>query len=438
MSLSLRPLVLPPIEALFRILFTYDCLDEHKIPATGPVVIVSNHPSYLDPVLLSLQVSRPIRFMAWNALFGVPVLGPTIRAFGAFPVDTKPGQGRAAYEKAKELLLQGEVVGIFPEGHRSVSGWMEPHLREGAARLALETGAKLVPATIKGAFRAWPYFRSLPEPARITVRYHDPIDVSAWQGRPDEEALAEILAEVRRRVDKTLLPGVKADLKIAMLYRTSPPWPRVHEYVPALGLALFAYWKTRSFATIWPGYAYVGYCLLDLLVIPPRRLSKWIRNAASIFFTLFYAGWLLPRLGLPQVWGRRAIVAVVAGAAFPYLYERGRVALGFLQGMALAILLEMVALPFGPTGLGPHVALPLYAAAYAWERRTVFWRWSTPVLLAYVLWVTRMLGGGQEVLPHAIAGLLAWLVVRLLPSGSAPAAEESEPPVSPLGLGLGE
>jgi len=73
--------LLPPIEALFRILFTYDCLDEHKIPATGPVVIASNHPSYLDPVLLSLQVPRHLRFLAWNALFRVPLLGATIRAF---------------------------------------------------------------------------------------------------------------------------------------------------------------------------------------------------------------------------------------------------------------------------------------------------------------------------------------------------------------------
>ncbi len=53
---------------------------------------------------------------------------------------------------------------------------MEEELRAGAARLALETGAPLVPATIRGAFRAWPYFRALPEPAKIHVRYHDPID----------------------------------------------------------------------------------------------------------------------------------------------------------------------------------------------------------------------------------------------------------------------
>ena len=56
------------------------------------------------------------------------------------------------------------MVGLFPEGKRSRTGWMEPSLREGAARLAWETGALLVPATIAGAYRAWPYFAALPRP----------------------------------------------------------------------------------------------------------------------------------------------------------------------------------------------------------------------------------------------------------------------------------
>jgi 1-acyl-sn-glycerol-3-phosphate acyltransferase len=62
------------LEALFRVLFTYDCVGEEKLPAAGGAVISANHPSYLDPVLLSLQVKRPIRFMAWDALFRVPLI----------------------------------------------------------------------------------------------------------------------------------------------------------------------------------------------------------------------------------------------------------------------------------------------------------------------------------------------------------------------------
>ena len=70
-------------------------------------MVAANHPSYLDPVLLSLQAPRPIRFMAWDALFRVPLLGALIRTFGAFPVDTRPGQGPRGHERAKALVLVG-------------------------------------------------------------------------------------------------------------------------------------------------------------------------------------------------------------------------------------------------------------------------------------------------------------------------------------------
>jgi 1-acyl-sn-glycerol-3-phosphate acyltransferase len=417
------------LEAVFRVLFTYDCLDEEKIPPTGPAVIAANHPSYLDPILLSLQVERPIRFMAWDGLFRVPLLGALMRLFGAFPVDVRPGRGRDAYEKARALVEQGDLVGIFPEGKRSRSGWMEERLREGAARLSWETGAPLVPATITGAFRAWPYFRALPEPAKIRVRYHDPIDPEPYRRLPEEEGVAALLDELRRRVERTLMPGVKADLRINTLYHTSAPWPRLFESLPPLGFALLVFWKTRSFSDVWPCYAYIGYLLLDLLVIPQSRLTKWIRNGSAAAFTLVYGSWALPKLGLPEVPGAGALLAVMAGATFPYLYERGRVALDFLQGVVLAALLSLGALYLVPTGIGPHVTLPLFAAAYAWERRTVFWRYTAPILAAYALLVPLWLGGNSEVLPYAVAALVAWLLVRFF--SHEPSREEAGETVSP-------
>ncbi len=426
------------VEALFRVLFTYDCLGEEKIPAGG-AVIAANHPSYLDPVLLSLQVKRPILFMAWDALFRVPLLGPLVRLFGAFPVDVRPGRGRDAYESAKRLVAEGNLVGIFPEGKRSRAGWMEEDLRAGAARLALETGAPLVPATIRGAFRAWPYFRALPGPARIVVRYHDPIDPVPYRALGDEEATAALLAELRRRVERTLLPGVKADRKIEALYRTPAPWPRLFEAVPALGLALLVFWKTRSFALIGPAYAYVGYLLLDLLALPQRRLTKWIRNGSAAAFMVVYGGWVMPKIGLPAPIGGQALLALLAGAGFPHLYERGRLALAFVRGLVAAVLLGLGALYIAPTPIGPHLALPLFAAAFAWEERTVFWRYAAPILAAYAIGVPLWLGGGVELLPHAIAGLLAWGLARYLPGGGAESAaeeerESAEGPTSTLGL----
>jgi 1-acyl-sn-glycerol-3-phosphate acyltransferase len=431
---SLRRLAQTVAEALFRVLFTYDAFGEEKIPAEGGVVVAANHPSYLDPVLLSLRVARPIRFMAWEGLFKVPLLGALVRAFGAFPVDTGRGKGREAYERARDLVQAGEVVGIFPEGKRSRTGWMEPGLREGAARLALETGAPLVPATITGAYRAWPHFQSLPKPARIRVRFHDAIDPAPYRGLPEAEALEGLLAELRRRVERSLLPGIKADLRTSVIYGMPPPWPRGYEAMPALALAVLLFWKTRSLSVVAPVYAYLVYLLLDHFLIPPSRLAKWVRNASPVMFILGFGPWALRALGLPEVPAGSALAAMVAGALFPYLYEHGRTALGFVRGMVLAAALELGALHFAPLGAGPHVALPLFAAAYAWDGRTVFWRYAVPVLTAYALGVSMLLrADAPAAIVHALAGLFAWLVARLFPY--RPASPVPEEP-KPSGLGL--
>jgi 1-acyl-sn-glycerol-3-phosphate acyltransferase len=410
----MRKLVRTVLEALFRLLFTYDCKGQEKIPA-GAAVIASNHPSYLDPVLLSLEVERPIRFMAWDGLFRVPVLGRLLERLGAFPVDTRKGQGRAAYEKARAFLEAGELVGIFPEGKRSQTGWMERTLREGAARLVWETGAPLVPATISGAYRAWPYFQTLPRPSRIKVRFHDPIDPAPHRVLPEDRAVAALLDELHRRVDRSLLPGVKADLKKNVVFRLPAPWPRGYEAVPALALALVVFWKTGSLLAVLPAYGYVAYLLADRFLIPQDHLIKWMRNGSPLVFLLAYGPIVLTALGLPPVTAGEALAAVALGSAFPYLYERGRTALGFIRGMVITGALELAALHLAPTGVGPHVALPVYAAAYAWEGRTFFWRYTVPVLSAYALLGSTFIGGGLDLVPHAAAGLLGWLLARLFP-----------------------
>jgi 1-acyl-sn-glycerol-3-phosphate acyltransferase len=431
----MRPFLKAMTEALFKVLFTYDCIGEEHVPAHGPAVVAANHPSYLDPILLCLQVRRPIRFMAWDALFRVPLLGDLIRAFGAFPVDTRKGRGQGAYLTARALVEAGEVVGIFPEGKRSRTGWLEPELRAGAARLAWETGAPLVPATIAGAYRAWPHFRALPRPARIKVRYHEPIDPGPYRGQPEAEAVPALLGELRRRVERTLMPGVKADLRMEALYRSEGPWPRAHESLFAMAAALLVFWKTRSWAAVALPYGYVAYLLADHFVIPQRRLVKWIRNASPLALGLAYLPTVSAALGLPRPLAEEALCAVVAGAAFPYLYERGRTALAFIRGMVVAIACEQLAAWLAPTASGPHVALALFAAAFAWERRTVFWRYTSPILAAYAIVCGWLMLSGLAIVPHAIAGLTAWLITGFLPEGGR--VEEQEEPEQPtLGLGL--
>jgi 1-acyl-sn-glycerol-3-phosphate acyltransferase len=421
-----RRLLKPFIEAVFRVLFTYECTGQEQVPVRGPAVVAANHPSYMDPVLLSLRVRRPIRFMAWEALFRVPVLSTLLRAFGSFPVDVRRGHGREAYDKAKAMLRAGKVVGIFPEGKRSRTGWMEPNLREGAARLALETGAPLVPATIAGAHRAWPHYQSLPRPARIRVRFHDAIDPAEYRSMEEEAALEALLGELRQRVDRSLMPGVKRDLKIRVLYRTPAPWPRLYETVPPLALALFVFWLTGEKLPMVPAYAYIAYLLADHFVIPQRRPIKWLRNASPAIFLLAWGPTVMAIAGRPEIPAQTALAALLAGAGFPYLYERGRTSLAFIRGMVFACVLELGAQYLSPTPLGPHLALPIYAAAFAWQRRTVFWPYTAPLLVAYAFGIAYNLFGGLELSAHILAGLLAWLGTQMFHIGTSDDSTEAE------------
>jgi 1-acyl-sn-glycerol-3-phosphate acyltransferase len=440
---SLRAAELRILDFLLRLLFVYECHGQQNVPMTGPAVIASNHPSYLDSILLSVRLRRPIRFMAWEALFKVPVLGWIIRSFGAFPVDSSPGKGREAYERAKALLKAGKVVGMFPEGHRSSNPDLEPTVRAGAARLVLETGAPLVPATITGAYRAWPQFRSLPRPAHIRVRFHAPIDPRPYQGLPEDEAIAAVLAEWRRRVDRSLKPGVKADARLSRIYNRPAPWPRLHEL--ALVVAAVAVLGVRH-APVWymlgPA-VYAAYLLADGVLLPQRRRFKWMRNILPLVFILAFGPVVFRALGVPHIPAGRALDAVIVGAMLPYFYERALIAIGWARGLVLASLLELVALWLAPSGLGPHVALPLYAAGYASLHRTVLWKYATPLLGLYGLGAAWYMGGGSELALHVAAGTVACALTLIWPyhhgprrtAGGAPPAAGLAPPSGAAGIG---
>jgi len=233
------------------------------------------------------------------------------------------------------------------------------------------------------------------------------------------------------------MPGVKADTKIELLYREAAPWPLFHEYGPAFALALVGFWKTRSFAMVAPAYVYLAYLLADTLFIPQRRIVKWFRRGVTPFLLMVWGNALLVPLGLPRLPAAAALLAVVAGALFPYLYARSVVALGMLEGFSVACLLVFGGLYFAPQeGLGPHVLLPVYLAAYAFDAKSVYWRWSVPILLTWAIVVPVSFGGGPALILHALFGLVAWFVGRLF-GGAAigrPDAEPEKSSISSLGL----
>jgi 1-acyl-sn-glycerol-3-phosphate acyltransferase len=123
---------------------------EH-VPKTGPLIVACNHVSYFDPPVLGTACPRRIQYMAKEELFRVPVLGPAIRAVGAYPVD-RHGSAASAIKRSVEVLRQGGAIGIFPEGGRNVTGSAE--VRGGVALLASLGKAPVVPARLVGTSAA--------------------------------------------------------------------------------------------------------------------------------------------------------------------------------------------------------------------------------------------------------------------------------------------
>lgn len=125
-----------------------------NLPVTGPVILCANHRSNFDPVLLGVVLRRDLFFMAKASLFRVPLLGGLIRALGAFPVERGVGDLRAV-ERAIDIVRGGNVLAMFPEGHRLREGTAPQRFRSGAALVALRTGAPVVPAAVlcKGKVR---------------------------------------------------------------------------------------------------------------------------------------------------------------------------------------------------------------------------------------------------------------------------------------------
>ena len=163
--------ILKPIAlALMRLFFRLEVVSPGMVPATGPVLLVSNHLSVLDPPLVGASAPRPLHFMAKEELFRIPLLGSLIGALNARPV-RRDGSDTRALKAALALLQEGRALLVFPEGTRGVEG--EP-IREGKAgvgMLAVLSGAPVVPVYVSGSGAALPRGASLPRPRKVRVTF---------------------------------------------------------------------------------------------------------------------------------------------------------------------------------------------------------------------------------------------------------------------------
>jgi 1-acyl-sn-glycerol-3-phosphate acyltransferase len=160
-----------------------------NVPRTGPVIVASNHVSYFDPPVLGTASPRRIQYMAKEELFSIPILGPAIRAVGAYPVD-RQGSVTAAIKRSVEVLRQGGVIGIFPEGGRNLTG--STQARAGVALLASLGNAPVVPARLTGTGQA----KRL---ARFQVYFGKPLTLPADRKATRDE-MANFTEQVMRAI----------------------------------------------------------------------------------------------------------------------------------------------------------------------------------------------------------------------------------------------
>jgi 1-acyl-sn-glycerol-3-phosphate acyltransferase len=184
-----------------------------NVPARGSAILAPNHLSWADIPLLSFPIKRVTHYMAKAELFRIPVLGAYIRVLGAFPV-RRGESDRDALRIAERLLGQGELVVIFPEGHRSEGhALIEAH--QGVALIAMRAGVPVIPIAISGTERTFHDLKYAWRAPRVLVRYGAPYVLEPSGGRRTSADLKRHTDEIMRRIAAMLPPqnrGIYAHL----------------------------------------------------------------------------------------------------------------------------------------------------------------------------------------------------------------------------------
>ena len=193
--------------AIGRILLFWKVEGTDNIPRDGGVLVVANHPSFLEPpslvCIMIYFADRDVSIMAWHKLFSIPVVSFFTKTYKAYPVN-RENPGRGPYQTLLHILKNGGCAGVFPEGSRSEQRLMG-NWKPGALRAAFATKATILPITFVTAGEFWP--RSQWRPRffkKHHIRIHEPISYEQYTtGMPEgmrEKEWQEVVAERIRAI----------------------------------------------------------------------------------------------------------------------------------------------------------------------------------------------------------------------------------------------
>ncbi|MEU4216356.1 lysophospholipid acyltransferase family protein [Actinoplanes sp. NPDC026623] len=225
----LKYVVLGPV---LKCLFRPDVKGLSHVPPSGPVILACNHLSFSDSIFTPLLVKRRVTFVAKAEYFtGKGIKGRLMRQFfvstGAIPVDRSGGKAaRAALETQLRVLRSGNIAGIYPEGTRSPDGRLYRG-KTGVARLALESGAPVVPVALLNTDEIQPTGKLVPKIKRVKIRFGEPLDFSRYASslgdRFVERAVTdEIMYELMTLTGREYVDVYAASLKTAIVAPANP------------------------------------------------------------------------------------------------------------------------------------------------------------------------------------------------------------------------
>jgi 1-acyl-sn-glycerol-3-phosphate acyltransferase len=179
------------------------------VPASGPALLLSNHQSFLDPIVAGVSARRPLCYLARSGLFRLGPLSWLMRSLHAVPINQE-GFAREGLQTVLQQLQSERAVLVFPEGERTHDGKMQP-LRPGVHLLIKRIDMPIVPVGIAGAFEAWPRTRPLPRlaplpwpvrPGAIACSIGAPLASRRFAGKPRQEVLDTLFQAIQASVQR--------------------------------------------------------------------------------------------------------------------------------------------------------------------------------------------------------------------------------------------
>jgi len=195
----------PLAKAIAWLLFRPKVVGTEFVPKEGGVLIVANHPTYLDPILLAIVAPRPFSFVAKRPLFFMPVVRTFLWLTDCVPVE-QDAPDRRALCLSIQKLRQGDALVVFPEGTRSEYGRLRP-FQLGPAMIAAEAQVAIVPCGLAGVYRAWRMEAPLPRPAPVAIVFGQPFSPFLPPDLPRREGLRVLTEKMRCEIVKLIELG---------------------------------------------------------------------------------------------------------------------------------------------------------------------------------------------------------------------------------------